>query len=90
MSSLPTRRKSLKNGVEIVVRGTVQGVGFRPFVFKLASRFNLSGDVINTGDGVVIRAAGSEVETFIEALTAEAPPLARIDNLFYDLLESPL
>ncbi len=90
MSSSPTKRKSLKNGVEILVRGTVQGVGFRPFVFKLASRLSISGDVTNTSDGVLIRAAGPDLPAFIEAITAEAPPLARIDDLHYQSLARPL
>mgnify|MGYP001815172810 CR=1 FL=1 len=89
MSNSPTRRKSLNNGVEILVRGTVQGVGFRPFVFKLASRFTITGTVTNTSEGVVIRAAGPQVFLFIEALRNEAPPLARIDALSHRPLEKP-
>ncbi|MBT8354952.1 MAG: carbamoyltransferase HypF [Desulfofustis sp.] len=90
MSNSTTRRKSIKNGVEILVRGTVQGVGFRPFVFKLASRFSIFGTVTNTSEGVVIRAAGPQVFSFIDALSDEAPPLARIDELSYRHLEKPM
>mgnify|MGYP001811860494 FL=1 len=90
MSNSPTRRKLLKNGVEILVRGTVQGVGFRPFVFKLASRFDISGTVTNTSEGVVIRAAGSKISSFIGALSAEAPPLAKIDAVSHRPLDTPL
>ena len=90
MSNSPTRRKSLKNGVEILVRGTVQGVGFRPFVFKLASRFGISGTVTNTSEGVVIQAAGPQLFSFIDALQTEAPPLARITELSHQSLEEPL
>lgn len=92
MSNLPTRPKSYKNGVEILVRGIVQGVGFRPFVFKLASRFKISGTVTNTSSGVIIQAhsAADDLGSFIEALSAEAPPLARIIDLQYTALESPL
>ncbi|MEJ2056933.1 MAG: carbamoyltransferase HypF, partial [Desulfofustis sp.] len=90
MSSLPIRRKSLENGVEILVRGTVQGVGFRPFVFKLASHFGITGEVTNTSAGVVIRATGKNLQAFIETLAAEAPPLARIDSLQQQALSSPL
>jgi len=89
VSNSPIRRKSLENGVEILVQGTVQGVGFRPFVFKLASRFGLAGDVTNTSSGVIIRAVGPNLDTFIEALSAEAPPLARIDHLQHRLLDEP-
>ncbi len=67
-------------GVEILVRGTVQGVGFRPFVYKLASRLAISGTVTNTSDGVVILAFADteKVDLFIQAIGNEAPPLARI------------
>ena len=90
MSNSPTRRKSLKNGVEILVRGTVQGVGFRPFVFKLACHFSIAGTVTNTSEGVVIQAAGPQIFSFIEALSAEAPPLARIEALSHRPLEKRL
>lgn len=76
--------------VEIHVRGTVQGVGFRPFVFKLACRFNLGGTVSNSSGGVVILATGprEQLQLFIQALLQEAPPLADIvslDNQFREL-----
>ena len=90
MSNSPTRRKSLKNGVEILVLGTVQGVGFRPFVFKLACHFSIAGTVTNTSEGVVIQAAGPQIFSFIEALSAEAPPLARIEALSHRPLEKRL
>ena len=69
--------------LQITVRGIVQGVGFRPFVFRLAQRFALSGTVANNGDGVHIHVAGP-VETlnqFVSALRTEAPPIARIVHL---------
>jgi hydrogenase maturation protein HypF len=90
VSNSNPRRKSLENGVEILVRGTVQGVGFRPFVFKLASRYTISGTVTNTSEGVVIRAAGARIFSFIEALSAHAPPLARIDACSHQPLDKPL
>jgi len=70
-------------GVEILIRGTVQGVGFRPFVYNLASRLEISGTVSNTGDGVVIMATAREDRlcAFLEALEKEAPPLARITSI---------
>lgn len=64
---------------KIRVRGQVQGVGFRPFVWQLAQKFNLSGHVLNDPEGVLIFAAGSELEAFEAALTTQAPPLARVD-----------
>ncbi len=66
---------------QIQVRGAVQGVGFRPFVYRLARRFGLTGWVGNNGDGVVIDVQGQYVEAFLEALRSECPPLARIDDI---------
>jgi hydrogenase maturation protein HypF len=65
----------------IHVHGVVQGVGFRPFVFRLAQRLNLRGWVCNTSADVTIEVEGPSpaLAAFLAALTAEAPPLARID-----------
>ncbi|WP_172330600.1 carbamoyltransferase HypF [Mangrovicoccus sp. HB161399] len=67
------------DGLQIRVRGQVQGVGFRPYVWQLARRFGLRGEVLNDAEGVLIRAAGGDMAGFLAALEAEAPPLARID-----------
>ena len=82
MISLNIKKPDL-TGVEILIRGTVQGVGFRPFVYNLASRLEISGTVSNTGDGVVIMATAREDRlcAFLEALEKEAPPLARITSI---------
>ncbi|MBR8834786.1 MAG: carbamoyltransferase HypF [Stigonema ocellatum SAG 48.90 = DSM 106950] len=68
---------------EIRVRGTVQGVGFRPTVYRLAKACGLRGEVCNDGQGVLIRVSGSEtsLEEFIQRLQQECPPLARINEL---------
>lgn len=65
------------------VRGVVQGVGFRPFVFRLAQEEELAGFIGNDTDGVTIEVEGaaSRVETFALRLRAEAPPLSRIDSV---------
>ncbi|QWV94535.1 carbamoyltransferase HypF [Geomonas oryzisoli] len=70
------------------IDGIVQGVGFRPFVYRLALRFGLSGWVRNTGSGVQIEAEGDagDLLAFCHALRDEAPPLAvigsfRIENI---------
>jgi hydrogenase maturation protein HypF len=67
----------------ISVKGVVQGVGFRPFVYGLATRFNLHGWVCNTSGGVeiVIQGQTSDMESFIHRLTADAPALAKIDDV---------
>ncbi len=66
-----------------VVQGIVQGVGFRPFIFQLAKRFNLCGFVTNTPKGVDLEVEGDEesLEAFFEAIVHEHPPLAHISSL---------
>ncbi len=65
------------------VVGVVQGVGFRPFVYQLASRYALRGWVANTSAGVDMELEGDAeaLDAFARALLAEKPPLARIDAL---------
>ncbi|MCU0910065.1 MAG: carbamoyltransferase HypF [Rhodobacteraceae bacterium] len=65
--------------VSIRVRGQVQGVGFRPFVWQLAQEMGIRGRVWNDAEGVGIEAAGDRVEAFVLALGARAPALARVD-----------
>lgn len=67
----------------LLVRGIVQGVGFRPFVFGLARRLGLTGFVRNDSAGVTIEIEGSSADLarFVAALQREAPPLARIESL---------
>jgi len=74
---------SQTSGVRIHVTGVVQGVGFRPFVYGLAKRLNLTGWVRNTSAGVDIEADGTPqlLEAFTELLEVEAPPLAQIDEI---------
>ena len=69
----------MTDGRRIRVRGQVQGVGLRPFVWQLATRMGLSGDVLNDVEGVLIHIAGPDLDTFEAALRNEAPPLSRID-----------
>jgi hydrogenase maturation protein HypF len=65
------------------VTGVVQGVGFRPFVHRLAERHGLAGAVRNASGEVEIEIEGptDKLDAFLRALTAEAPPLARIDRV---------
>lgn len=71
------------HGLRIHLTGVVQGVGFRPFVYGLAQRYALAGWVRNSSSGVDIEIDGlaEELAAFAGALTAELPPLARIDRL---------
>ncbi|MFE9629849.1 carbamoyltransferase HypF [Streptomyces sp. NPDC006463] len=65
----------------IIVRGVVQGVGFRPYVYTRATGLGLAGHVTNTPDGVVaeVEGAADAVSQFCERLAADAPPLAVVD-----------
>jgi len=69
--------------VRISVRGVVQGVGFRPFVYQLASRHNLRGWVCNTSEDVRIEAEGeaADIDKFLIGLREEAPPLSHIEDI---------
>ncbi|MBP2448316.1 carbamoyltransferase HypF [Rhizobium leguminosarum] len=79
MAEDPVRRLRLR------VRGAVQGVGFRPFVYKLARTMQLAGFVLNDSAGVLIEVEGASAVRFAEAVLMQAPPLARIDSV--DVLE---
>jgi hydrogenase maturation protein HypF len=63
------------------LRGVVQGVGFRPFVHRLALRYGLAGFARNDPEGVHIEVEGMHHDPFLASLRAEAPPLARIDSI---------
>jgi len=70
----------------IRVQGIVQGVGFRPFVYRLAVSLGLSGHVLNVSGGVIIEVEGSAaaMDSFLDRLPKEAPPLASIDELIQE------
>jgi hydrogenase maturation protein HypF len=70
----------------IRVRGIVQGVGFRPFVFNLAARLNLNGFVKNQAGSVLIEIEGESpcLERFLTELTGKPPPLAQIEHLTWE------
>ena len=75
---------SVRNEAKTVtVSGIVQGVGFRPFVYQLARRHRLKGEVANTSAGVLIHVegAGKGIRAFCRDLTEQPPPLARITDL---------
>ncbi|WP_328681476.1 carbamoyltransferase HypF [Streptomyces sp. NBC_00322] len=67
----------------VTVRGVVQGVGFRPFLYTLATGLDLVGHVTNTGEGVVAEVEGppADVALFCDRIGAQAPPLARVESV---------
>ncbi len=74
---------TLINRMQLEIRGMVQGVGFRPFVYNLAKKYALRGHVFNDTRGVHIEVEGESraIDDFVGALQSNAPPLARIDSL---------
>jgi len=67
----------------IHIKGLVQGVGFRPFIFRVASDFNLNGEVENRNDGVFIKINCDEktLEAFVSAVRNTAPPASSIESI---------
>jgi hydrogenase maturation protein HypF len=67
----------------IEIRGVVQGVGFRPFIYNLATSMNLSGEVSNNGQGVLILldATKEELDEFVKKIRDNKPPLSEIDSI---------
>lgn len=76
--------------VQVIIRGAVQGVGFRPFVYRLANELNLPGWVSNTAQGVFIEAEGSKnlLDQFLLRLEKEKPGLASIQSLEFSFLDA--
>ncbi len=74
-------REVVRRGAQ--VRGVVQGVGFRPFVYRLATEEALTGFIGNDPAGVTLEVEGpaARVEIFLQRLRLESPPLARIDSI---------
>ncbi len=73
----------LSNRLRIEIRGTMQGVGFRPFVFRLATQLGLAGFVKNTARGLTIEVEGpaSTTQLFLRRLQEEKPPLSLIRSI---------
>jgi hydrogenase maturation protein HypF len=70
-----------RQNVKLIVKGMVQGVGFRPYVYTLARSMNLRGYVKNTVDGVIIEIQGNLADHFIDSLTRRPPPLSDIRSV---------
>lgn len=65
----------------ILTQGIVQGVGFRPYVYRLATDLDLKGYVRNLGNVVEIVIEGDETSDFVDRLAKELPPIAKIDSM---------
>ena len=79
-------------GIELRIKGKVQGVGFRPFVWLLANQYGLNGDVNNDGQGVLIRFASPPADTleqFLSDLQNKLPPLAQITDITQRAIDWP-
>jgi hydrogenase maturation protein HypF len=83
MKGITTRNHLEPSRIRLQLSGIVQGVGFRPFVSRLATQLQLTGFVYNHPRGVTIEAQGpaSQLEAFQTRLTSQAPPAARIDRV---------
>jgi len=79
---------SISKRALITVRGLVQGVGFRPFVYREAKRCGIKGYVTNTAEGVLIDGEGFLLDAFIAALQSHHPDRARIDSIWSEPAES--
>jgi hydrogenase maturation protein HypF len=77
----PAPVRPAERRLRLRVRGSVQGVGFRPFAYGLASRLALSGFVRNDAEGVLIEVEGAGADSFLTALRETPPPLSHIDSI---------
>jgi hydrogenase maturation protein HypF len=70
-----------KGRLRLHFAGIVQGVGFRPFLYRAAEKFKLAGFVRNTSAGVTLEVEGARLPEFVNYIAGNAPPLSRIDTL---------
>ena len=73
----------MKTRAQIQIKGIVQGVGFRPFVFALAEKNSLKGQVLNNAVGVLVDVEGENenIEQFISSIKTNPPPLSFIESV---------
>ena len=83
---------AVATALRIEVTGVVQGVGFRPFVYRLANELNITGVVGNDAARVFIEAVGQPdaIDEFVSRLSTDAPPLARVDAVNVETLSLPV
>jgi len=75
--------EGIRRALRVAVQGVVQGVGFRPFVYRLAHQYRVAGWVRNTSWGVEmeVEADADDLARFLHSLRDQAPPLAHIESL---------
>ncbi|MEI8218959.1 MAG: acylphosphatase, partial [Elusimicrobiota bacterium] len=73
----------------IKISGLVQGVGFRPFVYRIATNLGINGTIENRTDGVVIEINGDDlvVKTFVDNIKQQAPPASAIDLVQIEMID---
>jgi len=76
-----------KKRFRLLIKGTVQGVGFRPFVYNLATSLGAKGFVLNNADGVTIEIENVDIDKFIYLLKAKKPPLSEIEDITIKTLD---
>lgn len=82
-------RTSTKNKrIRILFKGIVQGVGFRPFLYRSAQKYSLVGFVKNSSQGVILEVEGEDINGFIDYILKHPPPLSYIEN--YQIQELPI
>jgi hydrogenase maturation protein HypF len=75
------QEKDQMESLRVSIKGVVQGVGFRPFVYKLARELRIKGFVTNTSEGVAVAVEGEGLDRFVERLRSESPPLSKIMSI---------
>ncbi|MBV9241070.1 MAG: carbamoyltransferase HypF, partial [Acidobacteria bacterium] len=83
LDAVSKKRSDDQQRLRIKIRGAVQGVGFRPFVYRLATQLELCGSVNNSADGVTVEVEGStdKLHNFLSRLSEEKPPRSFIQSL---------
>ncbi len=81
---------NLKNTIKITIKGLVQGVGFRPFIYRIAHKYKLNGTVENNNEGVIIyvNAEKSKLNDFINDIKEKSPPASKIENIHTSITEN--
>ncbi len=76
----------MQRRTRIHITGTVQGVGFRPFIYNLAKKYHLTGFCLNDSRGILIEVQGEMIDKFIQEIKASPPPLSKIEKLTSQVL----